>query len=112
MKLPRAAKIGLVVTAVGVLIFLGVAIWMKTARTTVADFPIPMHPGTISHDFTVDYDAIYTMSVQVDRNIPATTASCLLGGHKSEVETAMARKNTPALLKFSWVVVRQFVVPT
>jgi len=102
MKLPRAAKFGLVVTAVGVLIFLGVAIWMKTARTTVADFPVPMHPGTISQDFTVDYDAIYTMSVQVDRNIPATTASCLLGGHKPEVDMAMACKNTPALLKFSW----------
>jgi hypothetical protein len=103
VKLTRIAKAGLVLTGLGLLIFVGVAIWLKSIRTTVADIPMPMRAAALQKDFTVDHDAIYTMWVQSDRNIPLTTVKCLLGARKSELDAKeLDCTNTPPLLKFSW----------
>jgi hypothetical protein len=103
MKHTRPAKAGLVLTGLGLLIFLGVAIWLKTIRTTLVDIPMPMRAEATSKDFTVDYDGpIYTMTVQFDRSVPPTTARCLLGGGKSELRPDLDCTNTAPLLKFSW----------
>ena len=69
MRLTGPLKSGLVFVALGVATFVGTAIWPKTARTTAAEFPIPIHPGTVNQEFIADYDARYVMSVQFDQSI-------------------------------------------
>jgi hypothetical protein len=102
MKLSRVSKIGTVVTVVGVFIFVGTAVWLKSVRTIVADIPITQTPSTITKDFTVDYDALYTLSIQFDPSLPPDTATCLLGGENSELHSGVDCKNAPPLLGFSW----------
>ena len=43
MKVTLTAKAGLVLVGLGLLIFLGFAIWAKSIRTTVLDIPMPMN---------------------------------------------------------------------
>ena len=100
MKLAHTAKAGLVVVAVGVLIVAGVAIWMKTIQATVAEFPISAGLGTAKKEFTVNYDAIYFISVRFDPSVSLVTASCLLGGQESDPSLECA--GTRPALKFSW----------
>src|SRR5258708_1031119 len=102
MKLTRISKAGLVLIALGLLIFVGFAVWAKSIRTTVVDIPVPMRAEAVSRDFVVDYDALYTMWVRFDRSIPLDTARCLLGGQKSELDGDLDCKNTAPLLKFFW----------
>jgi len=40
MKLSRVAKSGVMVAVVGVVVFIGTAVWLKSVRTTVADIAI------------------------------------------------------------------------
>jgi hypothetical protein len=102
MKLNRIAKAGVALTVVGLLIFLTVAIWLKTTRTTVLDIPMPMHTEEVIQDFTVDHDALYTVWVQFDQNVRLATARCLLGGHKSELNADLNCASLAPLLQFSW----------
>jgi hypothetical protein len=102
MKLTRISKAGLVLIVLGLLIFVGFAVWAKSIRTTVMDIPVPMRAEAVSRDFAVDYDAIYTMWVRFDRGIPLDAARCLLGAQKSELHADLNCKNTLPLLKFSW----------
>lgn len=103
MKLARTAKAGLVLTGLGLLIFLAVAIWLKTTRTILAEIRMPMRAGVVSTDFTVDHDGpLYTMTVKFDRVVLPATASCLLGGKKLEFEPDVDCTNTPPLLQFRW----------
>jgi hypothetical protein len=104
MRLTGPVKAGLVLVALGVATLAGIAIWIKTARTTVADFPISIHPGTVNQEFIADYDAMYVMSVRFDRNISHTRAVCFLGGQ--ELDQSLDCKDSPPLLKFSWQIFR------
>jgi len=66
MKLSRTSKAGALLLTTGVVTILGVAIWLKTTRETLADIPMPMRAGTISRDFAVDHDGpLYEMKVQL-----------------------------------------------
>jgi len=100
MKLAPTAKSGLVVVAVGVLIMAGVVVWMKTIQATVTEFPISAGLRTAKKEFTVNYDAIYFVSVRFGTSISLATASCLLGGQESDPSLECA--GTPPELKFSW----------
>jgi len=102
MKLSRVSRIGLVLIGFGLVILLGFAIWVKSIRTTVLDIPVPMRAQAVSKDFSVDYDAIYTMWVQFDRSVSRDGALCLLGAQKSELHVDVACKDLAPLLKFSW----------
>jgi hypothetical protein len=102
MKLTRISKAGLLLIVLGLLIFVGFAVWAKSIRTTVMDIPVPMRAEAVSRDFAVDYDAIYTMWVRFDRGIPLDAARCVLGAQKSELHADLDCKNTLPLLKFSW----------
>lgn len=104
MRLTGPVKSGLVFVGLGMASFAGTAIWLKTARTTVADFPIPIHPGTVKEEFIADYDARYVMSVRFDSNISQTRAVCFLGGQ--ELDQSLDCKDSPPLLKFSWQIFR------
>lgn len=72
MRITEPVKSGLVVIVLGVATFTSTAIWLKTARTTVADSPISIHPGTVNEEFIADYDAMYVMSVRFDSTISRT----------------------------------------
>src|SRR6266403_2662346 len=100
MKLAPTAKSGLVVVAVGVLIMAGVALWMKTIQTTITEFPISAGVGTAKKEFTVNYDAVYFVSVGFGPSVSLATASCLLGGQESYPSLECA--GTPPSLRFSW----------
>jgi hypothetical protein len=103
MKLTRLAKAGLVLLALGLVTFLGVAIWLKSTRTILADIPMPMRAEVVSRDFTVDYDgSIYQMVVRLDGSVSDTTAKCLLGATKSELYPNLDCRGTSPLLMFSW----------
>ena len=102
MKLSRVSKSGIVVAGVGVVLFIGTAVWLKSVRTTVADIAVTQTPGTITKDFTVDYDALYTLAIRLDPSVSPDTATCLLGGEKSPLYAGVDCKDTPALLGFSW----------
>jgi hypothetical protein len=102
MKLTRLSTIGLVLIGFGLLIFLGYAIWAKSIRTTVLDIPVPMKAEAVSQDFSVDYDALYTMWIKFDRSISPHEAHCLLGAQNSELNTELDCKDFEPLLKFSW----------
>ena len=102
MKLSCVSKLGVVVGVVGVVLFVGTAVWLKSVRTTVADLSVTQTPGTITKDFTVDYDALYTLSIQLDPSVSPDTATCLLGGERSPLHAGVNCKDTPALLGFSW----------
>jgi hypothetical protein len=85
MKLSRTSKVGVFLLTAGAVTFLGVAIWLKTTREILADFPMPMHGETISRDFSVEHDGpLYKMRVHFGSAISETTARCLLGATKSE----------------------------
>ena len=103
MKLSRASKVGVFLLTAGVVMLLGVAIWLKTTREILADFPMPMHPETISRDFSVDYDGpLYKMRVHFGSALSETTARCLLGATKSERYPDLDCSNIAPALKFSW----------
>ena len=104
MRLTVPVKSGLVFIAVGVATFAGTAIWLKTALTTVAEFPIPIHPGTVNQEFIAAYDARYVMCVRFDRDISHTRVVCFLGGQ--ELDQSLDCKDSPPLLKFSWQIFR------
>ena len=102
MKLSRVSKLGIVVAVVGVVLFIGTAVWLKSIRTTVADIAISQTPATITKDFTVDYDALYTLSIRLDPSVSQDTATCLLGGEKSPLHAGVDCKDIPPLLGFTW----------
>jgi hypothetical protein len=102
MKLTLISKAGLLLIALGLLIFMGFAVWAKSIRTTLMNISVPMRAEAVSRDFVVDYDAIYTMWVRFDRSIPLDTARCALGAQKSELDADVARKNSSPHLKFFW----------
>ena len=56
MKLSRTSKAGAFLLTAGVVTILGVALWLKSTRETLADIPMPMRTGTISRNFTVHYE--------------------------------------------------------
>jgi hypothetical protein len=102
MKLTRTATAGLVLAGVGLLIFLSFAVWLESIRTTVVDIPMPMRAEATSKDFTVDYDALYTVWVGFDRSVLPGAAKCLLGGRTLGFNAELECKNTAPLLKFAW----------
>ena len=106
MKVTLTAKAGLVLVGLGLLIFLGFAIWAKSIQTTVLDIPMPMRTETVSQIFSVDYNAIYTMWVQFRPSLPPPTAHCLLGKRNSELDADLNCTKTAPLLKFSWTLSR------
>jgi hypothetical protein len=106
MKLTRISRIGLALIGFGLLIFLGFAIWVKSIRTAVLVVPFPMKAEAVSKDFSVDYDAIYTMWVQFDRTVSREGAHCLLGAQKSGLDADLNCKDLMPLLKFSWALGR------
>jgi hypothetical protein len=102
MKLTRAAKSGLALIGVGMFIFLGIAIWLKTIRTTIVDLPLPLHGQSARPEFSVDFDGLYTFWIQFDPNTDSATADCLLGRPFSESSQNSDCKNVPPRLEFSW----------
>jgi hypothetical protein len=103
MRLTRLAKAGLVLLALGLIIFFVVAIWLKSTRTILADIPMPMRADVVSRDFTVDYDGpIYPMVVRFDGSVSDATAKCLLGATKSPLRPDLDCSGTSPLLMFSW----------
>jgi hypothetical protein len=103
MKLSRTSKVGVFLLTAGAVTFLGVAIWLKTTREILADFPMPMHGETISRDFSVEHDGpLYKMRVHFGSAISETTARCLLGATKSERYPDLDCSNIKPALKFSW----------
>jgi hypothetical protein len=106
MKPTRSSKIGLVLIGCGLLVLFGFAIWLKSIRTTVLDISVPMRAEAVSKDFSVDYDALYTMWVQFDRRASLEGAHCLLGAQKSELNADLDCEDLLPLLKFSWALGR------
>ena len=103
MKLTRSAKTGLASLSLGLGIFLAVAIWLNVSSTVQADIPMPMRPGTVTRDFTVDYDdRIYRLQVRFGGRVSEAYAVCLLGGAKSDVHPDLKCNDIAPLLKFSW----------
>jgi hypothetical protein len=103
MGLTRAAKVGAFLLALGLATLLAVAIWLKTTRDTLADFPMPMRAETISRDFAVGYDGpAYTMMVRFDRTVSETEARCLLGATKSPSGGDLDCSGVAPVLQFSW----------
>jgi hypothetical protein len=106
MKFTRVSTLGLALIGLGLLIILSYAIWAKSIRTIVLDVPVPMRADTLSQNFSVDYDAIYTMRVRFDRGIPADFARCVLGAQKSQLGPDLDCKTIAPALKFSWALSR------
>jgi hypothetical protein len=102
MKLTRVAKSGLALIVVGLLIFLGIAIWLKTVRTNVVDIAMPLSGQSASQDFAVNFKALYTVWVRFDPRTPRPTADCLLGRPQLAVTADSDCKNVAPLLKFAW----------
>jgi hypothetical protein len=87
IKLARKARAGVVLTGLGLLIFVAVVIWLRTTRTILAEIPMPMRAGVVGKDFTVDHDGpIHTMEFKFDWIVPPATASRLSVGKKLEFE--------------------------
>jgi hypothetical protein len=106
MRLTRKAQIGAVIIGIGLLVPIVDFVWLSTIRTTLVNFPVPMHRGSIKQDFVVDYDADYIMGIDVDRKIPRTTVLCLLGANSTGPDGTSDCKNTPPVLSFSWKLLR------
>ena len=103
MKLSRTSKVGVFLLTAGAVTLLGVAIWFKTTREILADFPMPMRAETVSRDFSVDHDGpLYKMRVHFGSPLSETTARCLLGATKSERYPDLDCSNITPALKFSW----------
>jgi hypothetical protein len=99
----RLAKANIVLFALGLFIFLAVAIWLKSTRTILADIPVPMSSEVVTRNFIVDYDGpLYRMVVRFDPRVPEATARCLLGATKSDLRPDLDCSGTSPLLKFSW----------
>ena len=78
----------------------------NSIRTTVLDIPVPMKAETVSRDFSVDYDALYTVWVKFDRSVSLHEAHCLLGGGKLEIDADQNCREFAPLLKFAWTLSR------
>ncbi len=103
MKLSRTSKVGVFLLTAGAVTLLGVAIWFKTTREILADFPMPMRAETVSRDFSVDHDGpLYKMRVHFGSAVSETTARCLLGATKSDRYPDLDCSNITPGLKFSW----------
>jgi hypothetical protein len=102
MKLTRVAKSGLALIVVGLLIFLSIAIWLKTVRTNVVDIPMPLRGQSATQDFTVNFNGLYTVWVRFDPTTRQPTADCLLGRPQLEVTADSDCKNIAPLLNFAW----------
>ncbi|MGC2283796.1 MAG: hypothetical protein WA542_00975 [Candidatus Acidiferrum sp.] len=103
MKLSRASKVGVFLLTAGAVTLLGVAIWLKTTREILADFPMPMYAETVSRNFSVDHDGpLYEMRVHFGSAVSETTARCLLGATKSDRYPDLDCSNITPALKFSW----------
>jgi hypothetical protein len=103
MKLSRTSKVGVFLLTAGAVTLLGVAIWFKTTREILADFPMPMRAETVSRDFSVDHDGpLYKMRVHFGSTVSETTARCLLGATKSDRYPDLDCSNITPGLKFSW----------
>jgi hypothetical protein len=106
MKFTRISIFGLALVGLGLLIILSYAIWAKSIRTIVLDAPFPMGTDALNQNFSVDYDAIYTMRVRFDRSVSADFARCVLGAQKSQPGAEIGCKSIAPALKFSWALSR------
>jgi len=104
MKINLISKVGLVLIALGLAIFGGFAIWAKGIRTKVLELPMPIKAASVSQDFSVHYDALYTMTAQFDHTVTPDVARCLLGERKSALHPDLVCTDIPPLLKFTWAV--------
>src|SRR5258707_13800651 len=103
MKLSRTSKVGVFLLTAGAVTLLGVAIWFKTTREILADFPMPMRAETVSRDFSVDHDGpLYKLRVHFGRPLSETTARCLLGATQFDRYPDLDCITISRGLKFPW----------
>jgi hypothetical protein len=106
MKLTPSRKAGLVVIAVGLLAPIAFFAWSSTIRRSIVDLPLPLHPGVVRQDFSVDYDGHYIVGIEMDKNISRQTTECLFGAKEMGSEVATDCGDTPAVLNFSWQLIQ------
>lgn len=105
MHLPRTAKIGLAIAAVGILAPITVSIWHGTSHLVPVYKPIALTPGHLQQPFTLNFSAFYVMEIEAERKLPHETLQCLLGVEDSYTPVGQC-KDIPPALNFSWRLTR------
>jgi len=100
MPLPRTAKVGLAVIAIGLLPIVAFSIWRATLNTVPVKKPISLAVGHLRESFTVNFTGLYTMRIEVERKLPHATIQCLLG--ISDYVPEGQCNNIAPVLKLTW----------
>jgi hypothetical protein len=97
--------VGLAFVCVGVAVYGMWVLWLSTRTERPVDTPISMAVGHVrTREFKINFEAPFTIQIEVQKKIPFDTLNCLLG-------TAMGRMTTdlqecpdrPSVVKASWV---------
>src|SRR5947208_10625740 len=101
LHLRLAAKVGLAIVVIGLLVPISTFVWIERITGTPVDEKIALTPGHLERRFTLNHTAYYVMDIQSEKKLPFKTLQCLLGLHDWLSKPANCA-DTPAVLKFTW----------
>ncbi len=108
MRMTRTGWIGVAMVVAGLILFGGWALWSETRSWMPVDMPISLSKGQIrTPEFKTNLKSLYTIQIEVMKNEPINTLSCLLGIRGTVSENCM---NTRSVVEASWVLWSQGVV--
>jgi hypothetical protein len=99
----RIKLVGIGFICVGIASYGSGILWFATRADRPVNVPISMAVGHVrTPGFKVNRNAIYTIKIEVKKNIPFDTLNCLLGTAASSTELQECR-DRPSVVKASWV---------
>src|SRR5437588_12353756 len=96
---PRVV-IGLMLTAVGVLVPLAFTFWYFHFHWVLVDKTVSLVPGQVEVEFIPNFEGHYVSGIKVQRKLPFETLQRLLG-EKNYIPASQC-KAVPAALQFKW----------
>ena len=108
MRMTRLSWSGVAMIAAGLALFGGWVLWSETRSWRPVDMVISLSKGHIrTPEFKTNLGTLYTIQIEVMKNQPFDTLSCLLGLRGTTREECM---NTRSVIHMSWVLRSQGVV--
>lgn len=94
-------KAGLLLVAVGIAIYAGWNMWIKTRRLVPLDVPISWSAGqNVYSTFRLNLGAMYLIEIKAEQTIPPGQLNCLMGVEGNPTDC----KGMPSALDATWTV--------
>ncbi|MGB7847704.1 MAG: hypothetical protein WBL63_18985 [Candidatus Acidiferrum sp.] len=93
-------KLGLGLLALGMAVFAGWDLWVKTRKFVPVDLPVSLAAGqTITSEFKLNFDGLYLIEIDAEKTLPLDTLHCVMG-----VEGDAAKcKDIPPAIGTDWI---------